>query len=382
MNILAVTFSIYPERSGQTIYTAALFRKLNTYANMFVFAYGDVDKTEIKNTYLSEFQEVRFYKYIETKKLSHIMAKMCVLNCVDSRMAEEIIECYKNKHIDYILLDHIGMTSYYSYLSKRIPGVRFIYSSQNVESLNIEASLKNGNRNKRFWQIRALLHKHQEKKILRKVSIVLSVSSKDTSYFVKEMGIKTPIHSVKPSYDFKEVWDLENVKNFRKRLLIVGSMNWYPNVLGTVKFVEESFSKLLEKDPDYRLYIVGKNPCQEILQLAGRYPQITVTGFVEDIDLYYKTCDLAIIPVYEGTGLKIKLIEAAGKGIPIITTRFSAKDYMIDDEVFLADNFQEFLDAIDAYKANEKMRLKMHQGALSLYDQITKDDTPWTEIFQ
>lgn len=380
MRVIYITFDLYPENSGQSIYSAAMARSLSNYVDLYVYAY--IGKNiDTDNADFSNYKNIKFYQYCERKNLKSIICKMAVLNNIDADMVKDIQQCIVEKRIDYVVIDHIGMSSYYFYLKRRFPNIKFIYLSHNAESLNIKASLLSGTRTKLFWRTRVFIHKKVEKRILETVDKIVSISKDDTEFFVNHLKIKTPIFQAHPRYTFSDIWDKNNIDEFKKCIIIVGSMNWYPNVSGTVKFVEDCFSELIKHNCEYKLYIVGKNPTKQIQRLAQKYDQVIVTGFVEDIDEYYKKCDVAIIPVYEGTGLKIKLIEAAGKGIPIITTRFAAKGYDITNEVLFADNKDEFMRAINKLEHNRDFRQEKHLGSLSLYNDITCDVDFWNKIF-
>lgn len=62
------------------------------------------------------------------------------------------------------------------------------------------------------------------------------------------------------------------------------------------------------------LYIVGNNPSEEVKKLSGQYNEkVTVTGYVESVDEYYDMCDMMVVPLFIGSGQRVKLIEAVFK---------------------------------------------------------------------
>lgn len=381
MKSIYLTFSIYPQNSGQSVYSYALAKNLIRNTKLYLFSYADQKNNE-KNTLFDIFEQVSFYKYKEVRGFKSTITKLAVLNYVDNKMLTDIVECIQREQITTVIIDHIGMTSFFYPLKRRFPNLNYVYSSQNVESLNIVDSLLYGGRNKKFWRLRAILNKAAERQILNKVDNIISISNKDKQYFINNMHINKPIYLSHPQYDFKCLKNTIDLNKFNKKLLIVGSMNWYPNILGTIRFVKEVYSELITIDSEYELYIVGKNPTQDIVDLSFKYQGIEITGFVDDVDAYYKLCDIAIVPVFEGSGIKIKLIEAIGKGMPVVASAFAAKDYDIKDEICVANNKQEFIDSILKISKEVEYRKYLHKGSLNLFNSIIKSDPDIDNIFK
>jgi glycosyltransferase involved in cell wall biosynthesis len=72
--------------------------------------------------------------------------------------------------------------------------------------------------------------------------------------------------------------------------------------------------------------VVAGRVCENhrVIDLARSYPNISLKGFLDDLSPLYRSCRIALAPV-EGTGLKIKITEALGFGLPVLASR-SAMD--------------------------------------------------------
>jgi glycosyltransferase involved in cell wall biosynthesis len=92
-----------------------------------------------------------------------------------------------------------------------------------------------------------------------------------------------------------------------------------------------------------RLLIVGSNPSASLIRL-GRQQNMTVTGTVPDIGKYYREADLAVIPIRAGGGTRIKLLEAAAWGVPMVSTTFGAggTTFRHERELLVADSWEQF----------------------------------------
>lgn len=110
--------------------------------------------------------------------------------------------------------------------------------------------------------------------------------------------------------------------NARKRqdIMFVAGFQHTPNIDGAIWFVKNVFPKIKQTHKDIKLYLVGSNPTEEILQLAS--PDIIVTGFVTDaeLDKFYSEIRLVVVPLRTGAGVKGKIIESVFHKVPVITT--------------------------------------------------------------
>jgi polysaccharide biosynthesis protein PslH len=95
-----------------------------------------------------------------------------------------------------------------------------------------------------------------------------------------------------------------------------------------------------------RLLIAGSNPAPSLVRL-GRRHGVTVTGTVPDIGAFYGQADLALVPIRAGGGTRIKLLEAAAHGVPVVSTTFGAEGttFRHRRDLLIADGEREFAHA-------------------------------------
>jgi polysaccharide biosynthesis protein PslH len=110
-----------------------------------------------------------------------------------------------------------------------------------------------------------------------------------------------------------------------KQLLYIGTLNWEANIDGLLWFFEEIWSTVHAADPDITLKIVGKNPDQSLIDAAEDLPNIEFMGFVDDLEPLFNHSRLFIAPLRFGSGIKVKVLNAMCRGIPVITTDVGAE---------------------------------------------------------
>ena len=104
-------------------------------------------------------------------------------------------------------------------------------------------------------------------------------------------------------------------------LIFTGVMDYPPNSNGIIYFIQEILPHLKAHYPDLMLYIVGRRPTAELMRLASKH--IRVTGYVADLRHYLEKASVYVCPLYSGTGIKNKLLEAMSMSKAIVATPIS-----------------------------------------------------------
>ncbi|MBI3134319.1 MAG: glycosyltransferase [Bacteroidetes bacterium] len=125
-------------------------------------------------------------------------------------------------------------------------------------------------------------------------------------------------------------------------LVFVGNLNYAPNIEGAEFLANEIVPALKKLGLEPKILISGANPHARILSLASS--QIEVRGWVKDIRESYCSGRIFIAPLFIGTGLQNKLLEAMALGLPCITTGLvnNALGAAENEVLLLAENATEF----------------------------------------
>lgn len=137
---------------------------------------------------------------------------------------------------------------------------------------------------------------------------------------VQEKFPNKPIRNI-PIYIYEKMPEgLE--KDFARRndILYVGGFGHPPNIDAVLWFAKEVFPKIVAVYPDIVWHIVGSKATEEIKALACK--NIVIEGFVsdEELEVLYRKCRLAVVPLRYGAGVKGKVVEASYYQIPLVTT--------------------------------------------------------------
>ncbi len=131
-------------------------------------------------------------------------------------------------------------------------------------------------------------------------------------------------------------------------ILHLGTMFWPPNIDGVLWFAERAFPRILEQVPEARFIIVGKTPPATVESLPQRVRNINVTGYVPQPDPYLKQAAAFIVPLHAGGGMRVKIVDAWGWGLPIVSTTIGAEGIEVrnGENILLADSSADFAAAV------------------------------------
>lgn len=111
-------------------------------------------------------------------------------------------------------------------------------------------------------------------------------------------------------------------------LLFVGGLWYAPNVAAARLLALQVLPRVQRRFPHVRLELVGRNPCPEVLALAGG--PVSVHGDVPEVTSYLSRATLAVQPVFHGAGAKIKTLEALNAQVCLAVSRHAAEPWGIE----------------------------------------------------
>jgi glycosyltransferase involved in cell wall biosynthesis len=98
---------------------------------------------------------------------------------------------------------------------------------------------------------------------------------------------------------------------------------------------------------------------------AERDPLVEITGEVEDVAVPLRAAGLLAVPVRAGAGTRIKILEAAAIGVPVVSTPLGAEGLGLvhERDVLIADTTGALADAIVRVARDGALRALMVRSA-------------------
>jgi glycosyltransferase involved in cell wall biosynthesis len=130
------------------------------------------------------------------------------------------------------------------------------------------------------------------------------------------------------------------------RLLFVGALRFWPYAYGMNWFVREALPLVREAAGPVAVDVVGDHGGD--IETA---PEVLLHGRVEDVKPFYERAHALVIPVFEGSGTRLKVVEAAQLGRPVVSTTLGVEGLPGGDTWLRADDAPAFAAAAAQLRA-------------------------------
>lgn len=276
-----------------------------------------------------------------------------------------------------VLLEGIWPHRYIDTLKRKT--CRIILDCHNVEAVvaaQIARSISGNDLRAKLW--RSLLPERMrtiEHEATRRADLVWACSEEDAA-LLKELYRPTADVCVIPnSIDLNTYRDIRVKRKTaqgqaRKTVIFPGAFGYQPNVNAAMFLMDKIFPKLVSAFPDMELFLVGRNPTPEMTESAKLDPRIVVTGEVADVRPYLSRASLMLVPLFEGSGTRFKILEAFAANLPVISTAQGAEGLGVRNgtHLLLAEEAEAFVDAARLLWENQELADNLASNALDFVD--------------
>lgn len=255
---------------------------------------------------------------------------------------KEILRTIKEKNIDTVFLYNSVLGILAKKIKKRYPNITIITFFHNIEIQYMEEEIKSNPSIKNKIMNLAVIHNERLTCNYTDKFIVLNNRDKDLlkKYYDKESSFLLPTTYIDRYHPI-----VKKEKNDCFNMLFVG-FAFYGNIDGLNWFINNVLPYL----DNVKLTIVG----QGMDNVFKNTNTIEVHGYVEDLSYYYYNCDVVILPILSGGGMKTKTAEAMMYGCSIIGTDEAFIGYEVDYEKIggLANTKEDMIFHINRLKDN------------------------------
>lgn len=149
---------------------------------------------------------------------------------------------------------------------------------------------------------------------------VIVFSEKDRD-LLRELGVTAQIHVVPPGLENEGMPVVPHREGvLAHRVVIVGHYARSENVEGAMWFLNHVWPEVQAAVPTATLALVGADAPEVLTRAANAASGVELTGYVADIDSYYRSAAVVAVPVLRGAGVKFKTVTAMLWGVPIVST--------------------------------------------------------------
>lgn len=240
-----------------------------------------------------------------------------------------ILKIIKEKNINLVIFQNSRLGNISEVIKNKFPEIKII---QNFDNFEYEFSkMFTKNMNLIIKKIEPLLVRKSEKKALKNMDLGIFLTEKDK----KNVEIFYEIHKKSEIIPFiyENTFSDKKIEK-QKQVIFTGSLDMRANIEAGL-FLIKNYKNFFEKEK-IKLVLAGRNPSTEfynlIKELKLKNIEIITNPSKEKMEVLLRESLFYISPVFDGSGMKTKFVEAIFYGLPILASEHTMIGYLKEFE--------------------------------------------------
>jgi len=357
MKILQITNKVpYPVKDGGAIACMNLTRGFSLLGHQVTILAMNTLKHNITLVEIPEsVKELAEFKLVNVA--ARISPVSALLNLVFSNkpynatrfisdtFAQELKKILQENEFDVVQIEGLYVCPYIPVIRANSKA-KIIYRAHNIEhEIWSRTAIMAHGFEKYYLRNMSKRIKKFEIQTLNKYDLLVPITGRDEAILDK-LGNKKPSHVSQTGIDSSVL--IPNSKNLKHPTLFhIGSLEWSPNQEGLIWFFENCWDAIRERYPDLQFYVAGRNAppwFQKLLNL----PNVVFKGEVADAYEFINSKSIMVVPLFSGSGMRIKIIEGMALGKPIVTTPVGTEGISTTsgENIIVVTNVEGFVQSI------------------------------------
>ncbi len=368
----------YPANNGSKLRITALLRGLSKHHDVTLLSFGDQpdvspDAPELRSI-CSDIHVVPWREFDPQSRRARFglfgLQPRFLVDTYSSEMADQIRSLISKNKYDLVIASQLSMAAYHHCFD----GTPAIFEELELGLFHDQAALAVGFlkrlRLKLTWfKLRLYLAR-----LLDSFRACTVVSEQERQLFIENFPRRQEQISTVPNCIYFEDYHGLHAKPVPNQLIFSGSFRFRANYEAMHWFVEKVYLKILECIPETSLLITGDHAD---LPLPA-FPNIVLTGYVEDIKKTIASSWVSIAPLLSGGGTRLKILEAMALGTPVVATTKGAEGLgaVTGEQLFVADDPEVFADHVVKLLKDKNLRDQMALKA----SELVKEKYNWDVV--
>lgn len=148
------------------------------------------------------------------------------------------------------------------------------------------------------------------------------------------------------------------------QLLFLGHLNYPPNIEAVCRLARTVMPRIVRGVPQAHLVVAGRSPNERVTRALRRARNISLVPDPVDVMPLYAAADLVVVPLAEGGGSRIKILEALFLGVPVIASSKAVEGLEITDRThfILANDAAEIARSVRDLACDPALRQRLSEA--------------------
>jgi glycosyltransferase involved in cell wall biosynthesis len=277
-------------------------------------------------------------------------------------MEETLIAMLKSTDFDIVQLEGHYLCPYIPVIRK-YSKAKIALRAHNMESEIWERSAEiSGGISKWYFRNLAARIRKFEQKWINRYDLLVPITDRDSEH-LSDMGNVRPARVIHAGIDFSRLGPLPEDVEYPS-LFHIGSLDWIPNQEGLVWFLDNCWQELKVKFPGLNFYVAGRNAPEWMVKRLI-LPGVIYLGEVQNAVEFMGSKAVMVVPLFSGSGMRVKIVEGMAIGKAIVTTSTGAEGLEVTDfeNILMADDAAGFISRISFLLENESFFRQLGEKA-------------------
>ncbi len=300
-----------------------------------------------------------------TKALKNLLFSSKPYNAerfVDETFAEKLKALLSEKQYDVVQLEGLYLCPYIETIRKH-SSAKIALRAHNVEHEIWKRMVENENSlPKRLYKgMIARRMRRFELLYINSYDYLVPITDRDADFF-SQNGNTKPVYVAQSGIEPESpLLSLDNSSAEFPGFSFLGALDWQPNIEGLEWFVRNVWCEYRKKHSGAKFRVAGRNADTAFANFL-KTNDVDYLGEVESATDFYASGAIFIVPLFSGSGMRIKIVEAMAAGKVVITTTLGTEGIATENgkNIFVADRASDFLACMEKIACNK-----------DLYDEIS-----------
>lgn len=266
-----------------------------------------------------------------------------VIRYRSATMRKQLKLLHQTKKFDVVQIEFSMMWQY----AALFPTSPVVLDAHNIEYKNVQQIGQSVT--SPLWRLLYFIERKRlqavEELAWRESAICFTVSDKERAEIATSIGSSEKAVAAANGVDPERFAFLPKRKN-QKKILLLGGMDYAPNLDAATYFLRDVFPIIRRDEPEASLLLVGRELSK--LDNLAELPGVECHESVPEVLPWFYEADLLAVPLRQGAGTRIKVLEAMAAGLPVVTTSKGCEGIEVThgNEILIAEGPEEFAAAV------------------------------------
>lgn len=345
---------VYPADDGGKIgiyNTTRTLKSLGCEVTFVTFSQNQIPQNHLEH--FKKFADVHVIEYSTKNTISRIIKStidtypIYLRKHFNNFLSEKLKEIALSKEFDVITAEHSSMAPLALYLKNvlKIPTFLRLHNIEHKIWERYSEYLNPLNPKKHYVARQANLLKSQEAEMFPKFDMCFTITNEDKK-LAESIAPTGNYITIFSGVDFEKFNPDSSKSRVDNEFIHIAYFRWIHNVNAITWLIDEVMPEIVSSHPNVKFNIIGKGTPKQFENKNIHGSEFL--GYVEDINHYMNRASFFVAPLFVGSGIRIKILEALAMELPVIATSVAAEGIPASSEngIIIADSKEDFVSSI------------------------------------